>query len=135
MSFTIIKNKKRRRRGLYALQKSPHKRGVCKKAFITTPKKPHSAKRKVAKIYLSSNMHRHCYIAGIGHNVQKFSNVLVRGGRTRDLPGVYYQIIRGKFDCKPVAGRKNARSKYGIKSVYKKRELRKKKLKKKLVKC
>jgi small subunit ribosomal protein S12 len=118
MSFTVIKNKKRRRKGLHALQNSSQRKGVCRRVFITTPKKPHSAKRKVAKVFFTSRVHRHCYIAGIGHNVQKYSNVLIRGGRTRDLPGIYYQIIRGKFDSKPVNNRNNARSKYGIKKKF-----------------
>jgi len=134
MSFSIIKNKRRRRKGLYALENSAQKKGVCRRVFITTPKKPHSAKRKVAKVFFTSKVHRHCYIAGIGHNVQKYSNVLIRGGRTRDLPGIYYQIIRGKFDCKPVSNRNNARSKYGIKKNFSlKQTPRKKKPKKKKI--
>jgi len=117
ISFTVVKNNKRRRKGLRGLLNSPHRKGVCRRVFLTTPRKPNSAKRKVAKIYLTSRMHRHCYIAGIGHTLQKYGHVLIRGGRTRDLPGVFYQIIRGKHDCKEVYHRFNARSKYGIKKI------------------
>jgi len=131
MSLTIIINKKRRKKKMLGLKNSPQRKGFCRRAFIATPKKPHSAKRKVAKIYLTSSMHRHCYIPGIGHSIQKYSNVLVRGGRTRDMPGIYYKIVRGKFDSKPVYNRRNARSKYGIKKEYSYKQSQKKKKPKK----
>lgn len=100
-----------------ALQKCPQKKGVCLKVFITTPKKPNSAKRKVTKVLLSNNLKVIAYIDGIGHSLQKHGSVLVRGGRRRDLPGVRYRTIRGKFDLsiEPDLERSSARSKYGQK--------------------
>ena len=98
-----------------ALQGSPQKRGVCVRVFTSTPKKPNSALRKVARVRLTSGAEVTAYIPGIGHNLQEHSIVLVRGGRVRDLPGVRYHIIRGVLDSQGVADRKQARSKYGAK--------------------
>jgi len=94
---------------------SPFKRGVCVKVFTTTPKKPNSAMRKVARVRLSNGMEVTAYIPGIGHNLQEHSIVLLRGGRVRDLPGVRYHIVRGVLDTGGVEGRKQERSKYGTK--------------------
>jgi len=98
-----------------ALQGNPQKRGTCTKVFTTTPKKPNSALRKVARVKLSNGIEVTAYIPGIGHNLQEYSNVLVRGGRVKDLPGVKYHIIRGTLDAAGVEGRHQARSKYGTK--------------------
>ena len=98
-----------------ALQGSPQKRGVCTRVYTTTPKKPNSALRKVARVRLSSGIEVTAYIPGEGHNLQEHSIVLVRGGRVRDLPGVRYKIIRGTLDAVGVKGRKQARSRYGAK--------------------
>lgn len=94
---------------------SPFKRGVCLKVFTTTPKKPNSALRKVARVRLSNGMEVTAYIPGEGHNLQEHSIVLIRGGRVKDLPGVRYHIIRGVLDAGGVEGRKQERSKYGVK--------------------
>jgi small subunit ribosomal protein S12 len=94
---------------------SPFKRGVCLKVYTTTPKKPNSAVRKIAKVKLSNKMEVLAYIPGIGHNLQEHSVVMIRGGRVKDLPGVKYHIIRGKLDCAGVKDRKSERSKYGAK--------------------
>ena len=94
---------------------SPQKRGVCTAVRTSTPKKPNSALRKIAKVRLTNGMEATTYIPGIGHNLQEHSVVLVRGGRVRDLPGVRYHIIRGKLDAQGVANRKQGRSKYGAK--------------------
>ena len=93
---------------------APFKRGVCTKVTTTTPKKPNSALRKVARVRLSNKMEVTAYIQGEGHNLAEHSIVLVRGGRVKDLPGVKYHIVRGKFDCAGVDGRKTSRSKYGV---------------------
>ena len=98
-----------------ALQGNPQKRGVCVRVFTTTPKKPNSALRKVARVRLSNGIEVTAYIPGIGHNLQEHSVVLVRGGRVKDLPGVRYKIIRGALDAAGVEGRKQSRSKYGTK--------------------
>lgn len=98
-----------------ALQKNPFKKGVCLYVKTTTPKKPNSALRKIAKVRLSNGKEVIAYIPGIGHNLQEHSIVLVRGGRVRDLPGVKYHIVRGSFDTAGVEGRKKSRSKYGAK--------------------
>ncbi len=98
-----------------ALQANPQKRGVCTRVYTTTPKKPNSALRKVARVRLTSGVEVTAYIPGVGHNLQEHSIVLVRGGRVRDLPGVRYKIIRGALDASGVANRKQARSKYGAK--------------------
>jgi small subunit ribosomal protein S12 len=98
-----------------ALKGSPQRRGVCTRVYTTTPKKPNSALRKVARVRLSSGVEITAYIPGEGHNLQEHSIVLVRGGRVRDLPGVRYHIVRGVLDSQGVADRKQARSKYGAK--------------------
>ena len=98
-----------------ALEKSPQKRGVCVKVYTTTPKKPNSALRKVARVRLSNGHEVTCYIPGEGHNLQEHSVVLIRGGRVKDLPGVRYHILRGVLDTQGVADRKQRRSKYGTK--------------------
>ncbi len=95
--------------------KSPFKRGVCLKVFTTTPKKPNSALRKVARVRLSNGMEVTAYIPGIGHNLQEHSVVLLRGGRIKDLAGVRYQVVRGVLDAGGVENRKRTRSKYGTK--------------------
>ncbi|MAF79575.1 30S ribosomal protein S12 [bacterium] len=94
---------------------SPFKRGVCVKVFTTTPKKPNSALRKVARVRLTNGMEVSAYIPGEGHNLQEHSVVLLRGGRVKDLPGVRYHIVRGRLDTEGVAERKRGRSKYGSK--------------------
>ncbi len=94
---------------------SPFKRGVCLKVFTTTPKKPNSALRKVARVRLSNGMEVSAYIPGVGHNLQEHSVVVLRGGRVKDLPGVRYHIVRGVLDATGVEGRKQERSKYGVK--------------------
>ena len=99
---------------------SPQKRGVCQKVFTTTPKKPNSALRKVARVRLTNGMEVTAYIPGIGHNLQEHSVVMLRGGRVKDLPGVRYHIIRGLLDTSGVANRKQQRSKYGAKIAKKK---------------
>ncbi|HJZ11915.1 MAG TPA: 30S ribosomal protein S12 [Acidobacteriota bacterium] len=98
-----------------ALQGSPQKRGVCVRVYTTTPKKPNSALRKVARVRLTNGYEITTYIPGIGHNLQEHSIVLVRGGRVKDLPGVRYHIVRGTLDASGVADRKKSRSKYGAK--------------------
>jgi small subunit ribosomal protein S12 len=98
-----------------ALQACPQKRGVCTRVYTTTPKKPNSALRKVAKVRLSNGYEVISYIPGIGHNLQEHSVVLIRGGRVKDLPGVRYHIIRGILDLQGVNGRLRGRSKYGTK--------------------
>ncbi len=98
-----------------ALESSPQKRGVCTRVYTTTPKKPNSALRKVAKVRLTNGFEVICYIPGEGHNLQEHSIVLVRGGRVKDLPGVRYTIVRGALDTAGVADRLQSRSKYGAK--------------------
>ena len=98
-----------------ALRGSPQKRGVCTRVYTTTPKKPNSALRKVARVRLVNGMEVTCYIPGEGHNLQEHSIVLIRGGRVKDLPGVRYHIIRGTLDTSGVEGRNAGRSKYGTK--------------------
>ncbi len=98
-----------------ALQSCPQKRGVCIRVFISTPKKPNSALRKVARVRLTNGIEVTTYIPGIGHNLQEHSIVLIRGGRVKDLPGVRYHVVRGALDTVGVEGRKNSRSKYGAK--------------------
>lgn len=109
------REKKIKRSKAPALQGNPQKRGVCVRVFTTTPKKPNSALRKVARVRLSNGIEVTGYIPGIGHNLQEHSVVLVRGGRTKDLPGVRYKIVRGALDTAGVEGRKQSRSKYGTK--------------------
>ncbi len=98
-----------------ALQECPQKRGVCVRVYTTTPKKPNSALRKVARVRLTNGIEVNSYIPGIGHNLQEHSVVLIRGGRVKDLPGVRYHIIRGTLDTAPTDNRKKSRSKYGTK--------------------
>ena len=98
-----------------ALKGSPQRRGVCTRVYTTTPKKPNSALRKVARVKLSSGIEVTAYIPGVGHNLQEHSIVLVRGGRVKDLPGVRYKIVRGDRDTQGVRGRQQARSRYGAK--------------------
>jgi small subunit ribosomal protein S12 len=98
-----------------ALKASPQRRGVCTRVYTTTPKKPNSALRKVARVRLTSGIEVTAYIPGVGHNLQEHSIVLVRGGRVKDLPGVRYKIVRGSLDTQGVRGRKQARSRYGAK--------------------
>jgi small subunit ribosomal protein S12 len=98
-----------------ALAASPQRRGVCVRVYTTTPKKPNSALRKVARVRLTNGMEVTTYVPGIGHNLQEHSVVLIRGGRVKDLPGVRYHIIRGSLDASGVQNRKKSRSKYGTK--------------------
>jgi small subunit ribosomal protein S12 len=98
-----------------ALTSCPQRRGVCTRVFTTTPKKPNSALRKVARVRLSNGFEVNSYIPGVGHNLQEHSVVLIRGGRVKDLPGVRYHIVRGVLDTQGVANRKKGRSKYGAK--------------------
>jgi small subunit ribosomal protein S12 len=98
-----------------ALEACPQKRGVCTRVYTTTPKKPNSALRKVARVRLTNGFEVTSYIPGEGHNLQEHSVVMIRGGRVKDLPGVRYHIIRGTLDTQGVNGRKQSRSKYGVK--------------------
>ncbi len=98
-----------------ALKSSPQKRGVCTRVYTSTPKKPNSALRKVARVRLTNQMEVTAYIPGVGHNLQEHSIVLIRGGRVKDLPGVRYHIVRGTMDASGVENRKRSRSKYGAK--------------------
>lgn len=98
-----------------ALKSNPQKRGVCTRVYTSTPKKPNSALRKVARVRLTNGVEVTSYIPGVGHNLQEHSVVLIRGGRVKDLPGVRYHIIRGTLDSVGVQGRKQSRSKYGAK--------------------
>ena len=106
----VVKHKK-----TPALQACPQRRGVCTRVYTTTPKKPNSALRKVARVKLTSGIEVTAYIPGVGHNLQEHSIVLVRGGRVKDLPGVRYKIVRGALDTQGVRGRQQARSRYGAK--------------------
>jgi small subunit ribosomal protein S12 len=99
-----------------ALKSAPQKRGVCTRVYTSTPKKPNSALRKVARVRLTNGMEVTCYIPGEGHNLQEHSIVLIRGGRVKDLPGVRYHIVRGTLDASGVDGRTRSRSKYGTKT-------------------
>ncbi|HYR52173.1 MAG TPA: 30S ribosomal protein S12 [Candidatus Dormibacteraeota bacterium] len=98
-----------------ALKGAPQKRGVCTRVYTSTPKKPNSALRKVARVRLTNGMEVTCYIPGEGHNLQEHSIVLIRGGRVKDLPGVRYHVVRGTLDASGVDGRSQSRSKYGTK--------------------
>ncbi len=109
------RNKIQKKTNTPALGASPQRRGVCVRVYTTTPKKPNSALRKVARVRLTSGYEVTSYIPGIGHNLQEHSVVLVRGGRVKDLPGVRYHIVRGTLDAVGVADRKQSRSKYGAK--------------------
>ncbi len=106
----LIKNKT-----LFIKTGAPFMRGVCLKVYTSTPKKPNSALRKIAKVKLTNGMEVLAYIPGVGHNLQEHSVVMIRGGRVKDLPGVRYHIVRGKLDTLGVDGRKRSRSKYGTK--------------------
>jgi small subunit ribosomal protein S12 len=99
-----------------ALEACPQRRGVCTRVYTTTPKKPNSALRKVARVRLTNGMEVTAYIPGEGHNLQEHSVVLVRGGRVKDLPGVRYKVVRGTLDAAGVSDRKKARSQYGVKA-------------------
>ena len=110
--FNTLKN-----RPVLLKKGSPFKRGVCTKVTTTTPKKPNSALRKIARVRLTNRMEVTAYIPGIGHNLQEHSIVMIRGGRVKDLPGVRYHIVRGKLDTAGVANRKQGRSKYGAKKM------------------
>jgi small subunit ribosomal protein S12 len=111
--FSRIKKVKKKKTP--ALAGNPQLKGVCEKVFTTSPKKPNSAVRKLVKITLSNSITTHAYIPGEGHTLQRFSDVLMRGGRTPDLPGLKYRIVRGKFDLHSIASRRNSRSLYGTK--------------------
>jgi len=112
--------KQQKRNKVPALNASPQKRGVCTRVYTTTPKKPNSAMRKVARVRLTNEKEVNAYIPGEGHNLQEHSIVLVRGGRVKDLPGVRYHIVRGALDTAGVEGRLQRRSKYGAKKPKKK---------------
>ena len=109
------RSKARGKKAAPALQECPQKRGVCVRVYTSTPKKPNSALRKVARVRLTNGFEVTTYIPGVGHNLQEHSIVLVRGGRVKDLPGVRYKIIRGTLDASGVRDRKKARSRYGAK--------------------
>ena len=98
-----------------AMENSPQRRGVCTRVYTTTPKKPNSALRKLARVRLTNGIEVSAYIPGVGHNLQEHSVVLIRGGRVKDLPGVRYHIVRGTLDTQGVTGRMQSRSKYGAK--------------------
>ena len=110
------REKQRRKNTAPALQGCPQKRGVCIRVYTTTPKKPNSALRKVARVRLTNGIEVTSYIPGVGHNLQEHSIVMIRGGRVKDLPGIRYHIIRGSLDTAGVTGRKQSRSKYGAKA-------------------
>jgi len=111
----ISREKQRRKNTAPALQGCPQKRGVCTRVYTSTPKKPNSALRKVARVRLTNGIEVTSYIPGVGHNLQEHSVVLIRGGRVKDLPGVRYHIIRGTLDSIGVQERRQSRSKYGAK--------------------
>ena len=114
------RSKQIKRNKVPALESCPQKRGVCTRVYTTTPKKPNSAMRKVARVRLTNGYEVNAYIPGEGHNLQEHSIVLVRGGRVKDLPGVRYHIVRGALDTAGVEGRNQRRSKYGTKKAKKK---------------
>lgn len=109
------RRKLRRKTSSPALQNCPQRRGVCTRVYTSTPKKPNSALRKVARVRLTNGMEVTTYIPGVGHNLQEHAIVLIRGGRVKDLPGVRYHVIRGSLDTMGVEGRRQRRSKYGAK--------------------
>ena len=111
----IERNKVVKRKKTPALQECPQRRGVCTRVYTTTPKKPNSALRKVARVRLTNGIEVSAYIPGEGHNLQEHSVVMIRGGRVKDLPGVRYHIVRGTLDTAGVNDRRQARSKYGAK--------------------
>ena len=102
-----------------ALDKCPQKKGICTKLVLRTPKKPNSALRKIVKLKLTNSKRVYAYIPGEGHNLQEYSNVLIRGGRVKDLPGIKYHLVRGKLDFSGLQNRKTSRSKYGTKKIKK----------------
>ena len=119
--FKKNRKKKQKKQKKLMLEKCPQKKGTCLKVFTMNPKKPNSASRKVTKVVLlSTKKQTQCHIPGIKHSLQRYSTVLMRGGRVKDLPGIKYRIIRGKFDLKYVYDRFKARSKYGIPKLEKK---------------
>lgn len=122
-TFNQLCKKKRERKSKLnktpALDRCPQKKGVCAKLVIRTPKKPNSALRKLVKLRLSNKKQVYAYIPGEGHNLQEYSNVLIRGGRVKDLPGIKYHLIRGKLDFSGLKNRKTSRSKYGTKNLKK----------------
>ena len=109
--------KKKLRNKVPALNSCPQKKGVCTKVFLRTPKKPNSALRKLVKLRLTNNKKTMAYIPGEGHNLQEYSTVLLRGGRVKDLPGIKYHLVRGKFDFSGLKNRVTSRSKYGTKKL------------------
>ncbi len=109
------RRKARRKTSSPALQRCPQRRGVCTRVYTSTPKKPNSALRKVARVRLTNGMEVTTYIPGVGHNLQEHAIVLIRGGRVKDLPGVRYHVVRGSLDTMGVEGRRQGRSKYGAK--------------------
>ena len=114
----LVRNPRRRQNqksAVPALEGCPQKRGVCTRVYTTTPKKPNSALRKVARVRLTNQVEVTTYIPGVGHNLQEHSIVLIRGGRVKDLPGVRYHVVRGTLDTAGVTGRLQSRSKYGAK--------------------
>jgi small subunit ribosomal protein S12 len=117
LSLKKARKKKQFKNKTPALRMCPQKKGVCIKIFIRSPKKPNSACRKVAKVKLSTGKKVDAYIPGEGHNLQQYSVILIRGGRTPDLPGIKYRLIRGKYDFKGVKNRKTSRSCYGVKNL------------------
>merc|ERR1712014_86371 len=112
-----LEKKKKKLNKVPALNNCPQKKGICSKLVLRTPKKPNSALRKIVKLRLTNNKTVYAYIPGEGHNLQTYSTVLVRGGRVKDLPGIKYHLVRGKFDFAGLSLRKNARSKYGTKKT------------------
>ena len=116
----IKRTKKKKRKKTPALEQCPQKKGICTKLVLRTPKKPNSALRKLARLKLSNKKRVYAYIPGEGgHNLQEYSNVIIRGGRVKDLPGIKYHLIRGKLDFSGLATRKTSRSKYGTKNLKK----------------
>jgi len=113
----LIRKPKKLRNKTPALQACAQKKGICVRVFTRTPKKPNSALRKVARVRLSNKLRVTAYIPGEGHNLQEYSTVLMRGGRVKDLPGVKYHLVRGKFDFVGLKNRKTSRSKYGTKKA------------------
>lgn len=111
----VTRQKKRHTNKVAALRGNPQKRGFVLKVFTEKPKKPNSAKRKVVRVKLCTQKEVRVQVPGEGHTLAKFSKIMIRGGHTRDLPGIRYRIIRGKLDCLPVLVRRKARSKYGLK--------------------
>lgn len=119
----IKRKKSKKKNKTPALLKSPQKKGICIKVYTTTPKKPNSALRKVCRVKLSNKNEITVYIPGEGHNLQEHSNILVRGGRVKDLPGVKYHAIRNVYDLTEVINRKKSRSKYGTKKCLEKKDI------------